>query len=282
MFDKTLIDEISKIARDNDIEPSALMAVIEVESNGKLGVQVNGQFEPLIRFEGHYFYRLLSNAKRNLAIVRGLASSKAGRIKNPLRQASRWKLLKRAEQIDRTAALSSCSWGLGQVMGSHWRWLGYASIDALVSEVRDGVSGQVKLMMRYIKKAKLVTKLKNHDWAGFARAYNGPAYRRYKYDTKMRSAYLRLQGRLQRVEEGASIRHQIQMLRFGSYGDGVKQLQSDLKKLGFALIPDGDFGPATERALKQFQRENRLIIDGVFGPKSLETLRRQLPANDLA
>jgi len=59
----------------------------------------------------------------------------------------------------------------------------------------------------------------------------------------------------------------------------VRQLQSDLNKIGFALIEDGDFGPATEIVLKQFQRQNRLMVDGVFGPKSLEILQRRLPVN---
>ena len=269
MFEPELIKEITLIARENELEPETLMAVVEVESNGKMGAKINGRMEPLIRFEGHYFYRLLSNSKRNLAVVRGLAHSRAGKVKNPLRQASRWKLLKRASDIDRTAALSSCSWGCGQVMGSHWRWLGYGSIDALVLEARDGASGQIRLMMRYIKKARLITKLQNHDWAGFARAYNGPAYHKYKYDTKMRNAYLRLQKQFGKPDlESLSLkRNQLQMLRFGSQRIGVRQLQKDLSYLGFGLRVDGDFGPATQRALKAFQRENRLQTDGVLDLK---------------
>jgi len=283
MFDKELINEITQIAYDYGLEPAALMAVVEVESNGKTGVMVNGCLEPLIRFEGHYFYRLLTNAKRNLAIVRGLASTKAGSVKNPIRQAARWGLLKRAEEIDRTAALSSCSWGIGQVMGAHWRWLEYASIDALVVEARSGVTGQIRLMMRYIQKAKLIVKLKRHDWAGFARAYNGPAYHRYKYHTKMKAAYEKFVALPNSVHvyEPISLRHQIKVLQFGSHGEDVVQLQADLNKLGFALAADGDFGLATEIALKQFQRQNRLMVDGVFGPKSLEMLYRKLPVRAL-
>ncbi len=279
MFEPKLIREITQIAKDHDIEPEALMAVVEVESNGRLGAKVNGRMEPLISFEGHYFYRLLSTVKRNKAVVRGLAHSRAGRVKNPLRQASRWRLLKRAEAIDRTAALSSCSWGCGQVMGSHWRWLGYGSIDGLVMEARDGASGQIRLMMRYIKKARLISKLQNHDWAGFARAYNGPAYRKYKYHTKMRNAYRRFLRIKRKPEQGSllSKRNQVQMLKFGSHGVAVRQLQKDLSSLGFHLTVDGDFGPATERVLKSFQRENRLQPDGIFGPKTLEIMRRKLP-----
>ncbi len=168
MFETELMKEIVEIATRNDLEPETLMAIVEVESARRLGAKVNGKMEPLIRFEGHYFYRLLSNKKRNIALVQGLAHSGAGKVKNPLRQVSRWKMLKRAEAIDRPAALASCSWGCGQVMGAHWRWLGYGSIDALVVEARDGSAEQIRLMMRYIKKAKLIGKLQDHDWAGFA------------------------------------------------------------------------------------------------------------------
>ncbi|MEM9280118.1 MAG: N-acetylmuramidase family protein [Pseudomonadota bacterium] len=230
MFDETLKSEIIQIAKDNDLEPATLFAVVEVESAGKLGAKVNGRMEPLIRIEGHYFYRLLPNGKRNRAVVAGLASSKAGRVKNPIRQAARWRMLKRAEDIDRPAALASCSWGCGQVMGSHWRWLGYASIDALVAEARDGAGGQVRLMMRYIKKAGLIEKLQNHDWAGFARAYNGPGYRKYKYDRKMLAAYKRHASRFSISEVSMELpaRNCVILLRFGSVGQNVRELQRKL------------------------------------------------------
>lgn len=279
MFDQQLIKLISQIANDHEIAPAALLAIVEVESGGKLGAMVNGKKEPLIRFEGHYFYRLLPAQKRNLAVTRGLASSRAGAVRNTFSQSGRWKLLKRAEAIDRPAALASCSWGCGQVMGSHWRWLGYASIDALVADARSGADGQVRLMMRYIKKAGLVGKLQTYDWAGFARAYNGPAYRKYKYDTKMRAAYRRHVSKLGQssTESVRPARNGMALLRFGSRGDGVRDLQRNLRSLGFHLEIDGDFGPATERMLKAFQRENRLKPDGIFGPKSLEMIVRKLP-----
>ena len=60
------------------------------------------------------------------------AAPKAGVIRNGRSQSQRWKMLKRAMAINRTAALSSTSWGLGQVMGIHWNWLDYGSVDALV------------------------------------------------------------------------------------------------------------------------------------------------------
>jgi len=75
------------------------------------------------------------------------------------------------------------------VTGAHWAWLGYPSVDALVEEAREGLAGQLRLMARYIEKAGLAEALRAHDWAAFARGYNGPAYRRNRYDTKLAAAY---------------------------------------------------------------------------------------------
>jgi hypothetical protein len=83
------------------------------------------------------------------------------------------------------------SWGIGQVMGAHWAWLGYADVDALVAEARCGVAGQVRLMARYIEKAGLAAAVRRRDWEAFARGYNGPQYRRYGYHRKIAAAYHR-------------------------------------------------------------------------------------------
>src|SRR5690606_34802475 len=139
--------------------------------------------------EGHYFDRRLAGAKRDRARQEGLASPQAGRIANPASQAARWKLVARAAAIDRAAAYESVSWGIGQVMGAHWAWLGHASVDALVAEARDGVAGQLRLMTGYIAKAGLAGALRSHDWAAFARGYNGPNYRANAYDAKLARAY---------------------------------------------------------------------------------------------
>lgn len=191
MFDEPTSAEIRSAAGALGLEPAALLAVAEVESGGKATALIEGRPEPLIRFEGHYFDRRLSGDKQVQARAAGLASPIAGAVPNPKTQAGRWQLLKRAAAIDRVAAHESVSWGIGQVMGAHWVWLGYASIDALVEEARSGAAGQVRLMARYIEKAGLAKALAEHDWDGFARGYNGPRYKRYKYHTRLAAAYAR-------------------------------------------------------------------------------------------
>ena len=53
----------------------------------------------------------------------------------------------------------------------------------------------------------------------------------------------------------------------GSTGEQVKQIQ---KALG--IKADGIFGKGTEDAVKKFQQENGLTVDGKVGPKTLEKL----------
>jgi peptidoglycan hydrolase-like protein with peptidoglycan-binding domain len=51
------------------------------------------------------------------------------------------------------------------------------------------------------------------------------------------------------------------ILKRGLAGEPVRMLQ---KKLG--IEADGDFGPGTETALKDYQKANGLAVDGVAGP----------------
>jgi peptidoglycan hydrolase-like protein with peptidoglycan-binding domain len=56
-------------------------------------------------------------------------------------------------------------------------------------------------------------------------------------------------------------------LRRGSQGALVETLQ---KRLG--LVVDGDFGPRTEAAVREFQRGRQMVPDGIVGPKTWAAL----------
>lgn len=271
MFAEDVILEITKAAKGLGIEAAALLAVADVESAGIAFAAVDGRREPLIRFEAHYFDRRLSEKNRAIAREEGLAAPVAGAIANPKTQAARWRMLKQAAAIDAKAAYESVSWGLGQVMGAHWKWLGYASVDALVAEARSGVAGQARLMALYVEKAGLVPSLLNHDWPSFARGYNGPAYARNSYDVKIAATY-------ESYARGGT-RAAITLLRKGSKGEAVADLQRSLTALGYPLAADGDFGPATARAVRRFQADQALAADGITGPKTLAALQAALASH---
>lgn len=188
-FEREVIQAAVGAGNTYDVHPAAILAVIEVESAGKIYAVVGGQNEPLIRFEGHYFDRRLKGAALLEARAKGLANPNAGDVKNPATQAARWKMLARARDIDEQAAIESTSFGIGQVMGAHWKDLGYLSANSLLMEARSGVAGQLELMMLYIKIFGLLPAVKAKNWTNFARGYNGRAYKKNAYDTKLAAAY---------------------------------------------------------------------------------------------
>jgi hypothetical protein len=56
-------------------------------------------------------------------------------------------------------------------------------------------------------------------------------------------------------------------------GEPVIWLQTALNKgMNAGLAIDGNFGPLTETAVKNFQTKNKLVVDGIFGPKSREKM----------
>ncbi|MFC0558412.1 C40 family peptidase [Halalkalibacter alkalisediminis] len=63
------------------------------------------------------------------------------------------------------------------------------------------------------------------------------------------------------------------MLRFGSKGTQVEQLQQKLKQKGFYTHTiTGQFGQMTEAAVRNFQRANGLQVDGIAGPQTIAQL----------
>lgn len=266
MLTPELKNTIATEARKAGIEPCALLAVIEVESAGHFFASVNGKQEPLIRFEGHYFDRRLTGETRAKAREAGLASPLAGQIANPASQSARWALLERASAFSSEAALESTSWGIGQIMGSHWKSLGYDSVESLAAAARSGAEGQIDMLIRFIIKNGLLAVLNGRDWPSFARRYNGPGYRRNAYDVKLAAACRRYAAADQLASPQAPV------IAFGSSGDAVRDLQLTLTALGYPVKPSAVFDHATKAALIRFQKAARLVADGVAGPKTSAAL----------
>ena len=73
------------------------------------------------------------------------------------------------------------------------------------------------------------------------------------------------------------------LLRKGTEGNDVKQLQEYLLRLGYSLPKygaDGDFGAETEAAVRAFQEDERLEVDGKYGEKSHAALMDAIEAED--
>ncbi len=267
---------VSAAAAKYHVPIATIMAVVEVESAGQIYASVNGTDEPVVRFEGHYFDKRLNPEDRARARALGLSAPRSGVVKNPAKQADRWaKLINPAVSINAEAAFESVSWGVGQCMGSHWKTLSFASAADLAAHARSGISGQVDLMMRYCDKFELIDELQRGDFAGFARGYNGSGYRKNKYDTRMRAAAARYTDPLSATGTASkplAAEKASTMLRMGTDGARVRVAQSLLVRAGYSLTVDGDYGPATAKAVRAFQKDRGLDADGLIGPETWRCL----------
>jgi len=72
-------------------------------------------------------------------------------------------------------------------------------------------------------------------------------------------------------------------IRRGNKGADVIECQTMLTRLGYDIGScgiDGDFGRATEKAVKDFQSDHKLIVDGVVGPMTWDALDKAISSLD--
>lgn len=183
--------DIRNAAASLGVEPCAIQAVVDVESNGR-GFLSDGR--PKILFEGHVFWKELQKRGINpvpLAIKHpGIVYSRWDKSKYK-GGAAEWERLNSAALIHKDAALCSASWGLFQIMGFNYRLCGFDSVQAFVDAQKESEVRQLAAFCEFMSNNGLVMFLACREWAGFARRYNGPDYAKNQYDVKLRKAYER-------------------------------------------------------------------------------------------
>ena len=185
LAEKDLID----LAKELKVEVAAVKAVYEVESSGR-GFLTSGK--PKILFEGHIFWKRLKKhglnpldyKEGNEDILYSKWTTKF--YKGGEREYDR---LNKAKKIHNAAAQESASWGIFQIMGYHYKKVGYNSVGDYVKAMNKSERFHLMAFGKFIKSEGLVKHLKNKDWAKFARGYNGAGYKKNKYDTKLAAAY---------------------------------------------------------------------------------------------
>lgn len=185
-------NQYKKSAEKIGCEVAAVKAVAAVESNGS-GFQSDGT--PTILFEPHIFWKQLKakgiNPEELLKKDPSLSdilypvwgSKPYGKYSA---QANR---LERAVKINREAALMSASYGLFQIMGFNWKLCGASSLQDFINAMYKNEDSHLDMFDDYIVNSGLNDELKNKDWKGFARGYNGPSYTKNAYDKKLLTAY---------------------------------------------------------------------------------------------
>ncbi len=194
--------DVKDFANEFGLELAIVKAVNEIESNGK-GFLVDGK--PRILFEGHVFWRQLErNGVNPLQYVsdknEDVLYKKWTKVYYKRGQGEYNRLKKAANISDipvfYEAAYSSASWGAFQIMGFHYKNLGYSSINQFVSKMNEHEREHLKAFGKFIeitsfKGEKLIDWIKEKDWAKFAEGYNGSGYKKNKYDAKLKKAYLK-------------------------------------------------------------------------------------------
>ncbi|CAH2407465.1 hypothetical protein MES4922_670002 [Mesorhizobium ventifaucium] len=133
----------------------------------------------------------MAGAARAKAVAAGLAYAKWGEKPYP---SDSYPRLKAACAIDETAALRSASWGLGQVLGENFRAAGFPTVQAMVEAMMEDEALQLAAAVNFIAANRLDGKLRAHDWAGFAKGYNGASYGKNAYDIRLAAAFRKWSG----------------------------------------------------------------------------------------
>ena len=182
-------DAYQAAAKEFGLEPAAVRAVVAIEAAGSgFLLKEKAPARPKILFEAHHFYK---NTDVAVSKVRPDLATRRWNPKLYKGGSAEWNRLLDAMNFDPEAALLSASWGLGQVMGSNYKVSGCNSVQQMVVEAHMGEFEQLRHMLNFVKNNGLIPAMKSKDWAKFARGYNGPAYKKNKYDQKLAAAYKR-------------------------------------------------------------------------------------------
>lgn len=164
-------------------DAAAVRAVAEIEAP-KGGFLSDGQVT--ILFERHWFDRLTGGRFR--IKYPDISHPTAGGY---IGGAAEHRRLQRAVELDREAALQSASWGKFQIMGFNYRTAGCKTLQEFINRVHRSERAQLELFVNFLKNRGLAKIIANKQWATFARIYNGKAYKKYNYDTRIAAAYIK-------------------------------------------------------------------------------------------
>jgi hypothetical protein len=162
--------DVAEVAQHMGVELAVLRAVTLTETRGS-GFDHAGH--PKMMFEPHIFYRELAAhlpAELDDAVKYDLAYQHWGDEPYPPDSYPR---LTDAVDVDQELALQSASWGLGQVLGTNHKLVGYDTALAMVVDACTSERLQLAMMASYIIATGLTSALRQRDWATFAAGYNG-------------------------------------------------------------------------------------------------------------
>jgi hypothetical protein len=238
---------LSKTSQSLAVQAPEIWTVLTVET-GARGFLADRR--PQILYERHIFHRLTGGKYDDGDIS---APTPGGYGSSGANQYTR---LAHAMTLNRAAALQSASWGLGQIMGMNFAMAGFPDVEAMVQAMSDSEDAQLAAFASFLRAKNLAAPLKAHDWAGFARGYNGSNYAINKYDVKLADKF-------QTLSSGAmpdfSLRAAQLYLTFCGFNPGGV---------------DGIMGKNTRSAIMNFQTKQGQNPTGVVDDALLASLEK--------
>ena len=159
-----LVEIIMKVAKEFGYEEAALAAFIETETGGKGFDKTTGKI--IIQFEPAWFRKKAP-----------YAPSGAWSVNKVDVQSKEWISFNDAFSKNKNAAMESTSIGLGQIMGFHYKRLGFKTVGEMWDDAKVSLENQVRQICKFIQTDKnLLKAIKNKDWNTIASIYNGSGY----------------------------------------------------------------------------------------------------------
>ena len=238
-------DGMDEVCDTLGVSESEVWAVLAVETRG-FGFLTDRR--PQILFERHVFHRLTKGVHDNGNS--DISNPKAGGY---IGGGGEYARLEKPMNLDKTAALQSASWGIGQIMGFNFKVAGFDSTEKLVASMVNDEDSQLQAMANFIKGNNLADSMQRNNWVSFARRYNGPEFKRNEYDTRLAAAH-------------AKFKVMLPDLR-------LRTAQAALQYLGLDPGPiDGIRGRRTFSALIRFQEQQGLAETGLLDQDTSERL----------
>jgi hypothetical protein len=192
MFTDELYEECANLL---GVEMAAFKAVAltvaEIES-GNCAFTKGGRV--MSRFEGHVFYDKTDGkyAKTNPKLCYPEWNDVTRKYSFPNADDDYVQRFSKAFLLNPDAAIQATSWGVFQIMGFHFKMLGFETPGQMLNFLKDSTDNHLRLFAKFLnhkEKRNLKNAMLKKNWATFAYFYNGKGYKKNKYDTKLSAAY---------------------------------------------------------------------------------------------
>jgi len=163
-----------KLSVEFGIQIPSIKAFQLVESSGSGFDETTGKIK--IQFEPSWFKKFTNILVNNKVDI----------------QKKEWEAFNLAFSKNPNKAMESTSWGSMQVMGFHFKRLGFESVGQMVDFAKESETNQLWLGLKFIQTdSRLYKALLIKDWKNVAYYYNGSGYAINRYDKKLEQAEIK-------------------------------------------------------------------------------------------